>query len=436
MHHNEIRNLRIRLGFTQLAFAKRLNVTKQYISAIECGKKRASKSFIQKIRQVFHLDGGILPMEAKIDFLRVRFQIHSPELVIENVLRMDTKHFMFKDYGFYHYTETYCFSEIYVFSNPNDLHMGVMVELRGQGCREYECILEEYNESWSHFFWRLYQDNLFGKGIRIDTKITRIDIALDELISELYDNYDLYELKEKYEQGLVETTFRNFDFRGGFVQKNSTSVNKGLSLYFGSRQSPMYLNFYQKDYELAKKEEISVEMAREKYGVKNRYEVRLADEKAYLFVEYLLSTGETIEWVVRELIDTSLKVYDCDNYGIRSSYSANWRHVIESMQELRLTIRGEKPSYEKALRWLSNYLAPTLKKIWLIDQTLGTNELMERIQQAELKEKDEEEIQQITTSLRDLLLHDEPSTTTTKQLSVPPVTREAVEQLLAKYLFD
>lgn len=72
-------------------------------------------------------------------------------------------------------------------------------------------------------------------------------------ISLLYPNYDLFELKEKVEQGLVDTTFRNFDFTGGIVVKSGQRLNKGLSLYFGSRQSPFYLNFYQKDYELAKK---------------------------------------------------------------------------------------------------------------------------------------------------------------------------------------
>ena len=45
-------------------------------------------------------------------------------------------------------------------------------------------------------------------------------------------------------------------------------VNKGLSLYFGSRQSPLYFNFYQKDYELARKESMSVEEAREKHEIK------------------------------------------------------------------------------------------------------------------------------------------------------------------------
>ncbi|MFK4565457.1 replication initiation factor domain-containing protein [Enterococcus sp. UD-01] len=438
MHSTEIKQLRKQLKLTQQVFANQLGIPRNYLSMIETGKRTPPASLITKIREVFHLDGGILPMEAKIDFLRVRFKIDSPERVIEKVLKMDFNYFGYKSYGFNHYTETYFFSEIFVFFNPANLDMGVMIELRGQGCREYELILEEQQESWSQFFWRLYQDDLFGHGLRIDTKITRIDIALDELESLLLPNYDLYALKAKYEQGLVDTTFRNFDYKGGFLLKNKQLVNKGLSLYFGSKQSPFYMNFYQKDYELAKKEEISVEMARQKYGIINRYEVRLADEKAYLFVEYLLSTGETLEWAVKELIDTSVKVFDCNAEGVRTGYSLEWRCVIESMQELRLTVRAEKPSYDKALRWLSNYLAPTLKKIWLIDQALGKNELMERIQQAELKEKDKKEIQEITTTIRELLLQDtfeedEKDERLTEQIIIK---QEEIEQLLAHYLFD
>ncbi|WP_142963704.1 XRE family transcriptional regulator [Enterococcus faecalis] len=433
MNNQEIKILRKRLQLTQQQFAEKLDWSKSYLSMIETGKRVITKKSIEKIRKTFHLDGGILPMEAKIDFLRVRFKIHSPSQVIEKILQMNPDVFIYKNYGFNRYTESYCFSDIFVFSNPENLDMGVMIELRGQGCREYELVLEEQEETWTTFFWRLYQSDIFGEGLIIDTKITRIDLALDEHLSLLYPNYDLFELKEKVEQGLVETTFRNFDFTGGIVVKNGQQLNKGLSLYFGSRQSPFYLNFYQKDYELAKKEEISVEMARQKYGIKNRYEIRLADEKAYLFVEYLLSTGEKIEWIVKELIDTAIKVYDCDSNGLRTHYSQNWRMVIESMQELRLTMKGEKPNYDKALRWLSNYLAPTLKKIWIMDQTFGKNELMSRIQQAELKEKDQEELAKLTTTIKELLLQEETQAATPSSVAV---TQEEVEQLLAQFLFN
>lgn len=433
MNNQEIKILRKRLQLTQQQFAEKLDWSKSYLSMIETGKRTITKKSIEKIRKTFHLDGGFLPMEAKIDFLRVRFKIHSPSQVIEKILQMNPDVFIYKNHGFNHYTESYCFSDIFVFSNPENLDMGVMIELRGQGCREYELVLEEQEETWTTFFWRLYQSNIFGEGLIIDTKITRIDLALDEHLSLLYPNYDLFELKEKVEQGLVDTTFRNFDFTGGIVVKSGQRLNKGLSLYFGSRQSPFYLNFYQKDYELAKKEEISVEMARQKYGIKNRYEIRLADEKAYLFVEYLLSTGETIEWIVKELIDTAIKVYDCDSNGLRTHYSQNWRMVIESMQELRLTMKGEKPNYDKALRWLSNYLAPTLKKIWIMDQTFGKNELMSRIQQAELKEKDQEELAKLTTTIKELLLQEETQAATPSSVTV---TQDEVEQLLAQFLFN
>lgn len=439
MNGKELKIFRNKLQLSQQQFASRLEISKSLLSKLENGKRKVTTALIQKIQKAFYFEGGHLPMEAKIDFLRVRFKINSPEEVIEKVLRMDIKQFGYKDYGLNHYTETYYFSEIYVFHNPNDHHMGVMVELRGQGCREYERVLEEQEETWTHFFWRLYQDNLFGEKLVIDTKITRIDLALDELISEIVPNYDLFELKEKYEAGLVDTTFRKFKYEGSFLLKKGKLYNGGLSLYFGSRQSPMYFNFYQKDYELAKEKEISVAMAREKYGIKNRYEVRLADQKAYLFVEYLLSTGETIEWVVRQLIDTSLQVFDCDEDGMRIGFSQNWRDVIESMQVLKLSMKGEKPNYEKALRWLSNYLAPTLKKIWLIDQSLGKNELMERIQKADLKEKDEEKIKEITTSIRDLVIRDnyDDQDNEIKQVTREiEIGKEDIEELLAQYLFN
>lgn len=433
MNGLEIKKLREQFKMSQSTFASKLAISKSYLSMIESDKRQPSVKLLNKIRNVFVLEGGKVPTEAKIDFIRIRFSVDAPDEVIEKVLRMDATQFGYRDYGFHHYTETYYFSEISVYANPCRLDMGVTVEMRGQGCREYELVLEEHNETWQDFFWRLYEQNLFDEGRTIETKITRIDLALDELISPTYPNYNLYELKEKMEAGLVDTTFRTYDFKGGFDMKKGKLVNKGLSLYFGSRQSPMYFNFYQKDYELAKKEELSVEMAREKFGIKNRYEVRLADDKAYLFVEYLLSTGETVEWVVRELIDTSIKVFECDSEGGRTNFCLNWRNVIDSMQELRLTMKGEKPNYHKALRWLSNYLAPTLKKIWLIDQTLGKNELMERIQQAEFKDKDMEEIAKVTTKIKELLVAEPREESSTQERIA--VSEEEIEQFLAQYLF-
>ena len=116
-------------------------------------------------------------------------------------------------------------------------------------------------------------------------------------------------------------------------------VNKGLSLYFGSRQSPLYFNFYQKDYELARKESMSVEEAREKHEIKNRYEIRLSDEKAFLFVEYFLSSGESLDWLVKEIINQSLTVYDIEDD--MKVYCKSWHDVVDKLEGLKLSVQGE-----------------------------------------------------------------------------------------------
>ena len=65
--------------------------------------------------------------------------------------------------------------------------------------------------------------------------------------------------------------------------------SQGISLYFGSRQSNLYFNFYEKRYELAKSEQISVEESLEIFGIWNRYELRFAQEKAQLAIEEYIS---------------------------------------------------------------------------------------------------------------------------------------------------
>ncbi|MDQ0552378.1 DNA relaxase NicK [Enterococcus lactis] len=243
----DLKRFRKELGLKQKELAVKLEIERSLISKIESGKRLISKELEAKIIDVLHLDGGKATVEAKIDFLRIRFKTLDVQTIIEKLLHMDQAWFTHESRGFYHYTETFSYGAIRLFRNPEDINMGIMLDLSGEGCRQLEEIFEEDNDrSWTEFFRSLYEDDIFGKNLIVDTKITRIDIALDELIVEGKENFDLYSLKEKMEQGLVHTTFKNFDFSGGFSYEKGQMVNKGLSLYFGSRQSPLYFNFYQK----------------------------------------------------------------------------------------------------------------------------------------------------------------------------------------------
>lgn len=330
----ELKRFRKELGMKQQELADKLQIERSLISKIENGKRAISKELAEKVSEVLHLDGGKASVEAKIDFLRIRFKTMDVQTIISKLLHMDRDWFTHEARGFYHYTETFSYGSIRLFRNPENINMGIMLDLSGKGCRQLEEIFEEdHDRTWTEFFRSLYDDDIFGEGLVVDTKITRIDIALDELIVKGQPNFDLYKLKEKMEAGLIGTTFKNFDFSGGYSFEKGQKVNKGLSLYFGSRQSPLYFNFYQKDYELARKEGLSIEKAREIHEIKNRYEIRLSDEKAFLFVEYFLSTGESLDWLVKEIINASLVVYEIED-GMRV-YCKEWYNVIDKLEGLR-----------------------------------------------------------------------------------------------------
>ena len=77
---------------------------------------------------------------------------------------MDQAWFTHESRGFYHYTETFSYGAIRLFRNPEDINMGIMLDLSGEGCRQLEEIFEEDNDrSWTEFFRSLYEDDIFGK---------------------------------------------------------------------------------------------------------------------------------------------------------------------------------------------------------------------------------------------------------------------------------
>lgn len=216
----DLKRYRKELKLKQQELASKLGIERSLISKIESGKRVISKELEQKIIDVLNLDGGHASVEAKIDFLRIRFKTLDVRTVIEKLLHMDMNWFTHEPRGFYHYTETFSYSSIRIFRNPENVNMGIMLDLSGEGCRQLEEIFEEDNKrSWTEFFRSLYDDDIFGQGVLVDTKITRIDIALDELIVKEQENFDLYVLKEKWNRGLWIPLLRILILAGALLMK-------------------------------------------------------------------------------------------------------------------------------------------------------------------------------------------------------------------------
>lgn len=131
----DLKRFRKELGLKQKELAEKLEIERSLISKIESGKRLISKELEKRIIDILHLDGGKATVEAKIDFLRVRFKTLDVETIIKKLLHMEQVWFTHESRGFYHYTETFSYGAIRLFRNPEDVNMGIMLDLSGEGCR-------------------------------------------------------------------------------------------------------------------------------------------------------------------------------------------------------------------------------------------------------------------------------------------------------------
>lgn len=83
---------------------------------------------------MLNLDGGYVLVEVKIDFLRIWFKILDVWIVIEKLLYMDMNWFIYEFRGFYYYIEIFLYSFIWIFWNLENVNMGIMLDLFGEGC--------------------------------------------------------------------------------------------------------------------------------------------------------------------------------------------------------------------------------------------------------------------------------------------------------------
>lgn len=140
------------------------------------------------------------------------------------------------------------------------------IELRGQGCREFE---NRANKSWNELF------SFFL--LRLHGNPTRIDIAIDD-----YDgtHTNITKIKEILDKGNYTTSFRKKYY------KLMGCEQEGWTLQFGSHKSTIMLVIYDKLKEqIAKGNEVNQEFW-------TRYEMRYMKDRAYDVVLNYIEQGE------------------------------------------------------------------------------------------------------------------------------------------------
>ena len=143
---------------------------------------------------------------------------------------------------------------------------------------------------------------------------------------------------------------------------------------------------YQKNYEQYVKNGIEVEDTE----IKNRFEIRMKNERAYYAVVDLL-TYRDAERTAFSIINHYVRFVDREDDKPKSQWKTNddWAWFIgENREPIRLTTKPEPYTLQKALHWLQRQVAPTIKMVQALDRENHTTILKDMIEQAELKDKE------------------------------------------------
>ncbi|EOJ18976.1 replication initiation factor domain-containing protein, partial [Enterococcus faecalis] len=265
----ELKELRLKVGLKQREVADIFEISKNYLSMIESGKRKCSEKLYTELKEYYETMNQTEGLEAIFDYVRIRIPSHNAKYVIENILLMDFENFYEKPTGLFGYFIMYEYDNIRVLLSKNGDDRGILIELAGQGCRNYEYVLNELDQKWLDFFTRC---------MLVDGVVKRIDIAINDYV----EYFALSEIARKRKKQEFDSRFKKS--RVIDSTNDVEEISEGITIYFGTRNSLVYFCFYQKNYEIANREKIPVE----EVDVKNRYEIRLHSEKAQKFIEFYL----------------------------------------------------------------------------------------------------------------------------------------------------
>lgn len=210
----------------------------------------------------------------------------------------------------------------------------------------------------------------------------RLDLAINDKAGIL----DIPKLKEKYKAGECISYFRKQkDYSGTEKCGSDLPKNTGETLYLGSTSSELYMCAYQKNYEQYVKNGTEVEDTE----IKNRFEIRMKNERAYYAVVDLL-TYRDAERTAFSIINHYVRFVDREDDKPKSQWKTNddWAWFVgENREPIRLTTKPEPYTLQKALHWLQRQVAPTIKMVQALDKENHTTILKDMIEQAELKDK-------------------------------------------------
>ncbi len=382
----ELKERREAYGIPQSRVAQYLGMSREHYSRIESGKKQASRKVLESLERVLEILNPDREMDVILDYVRIRFRTTNAREVIEKILRIRFEYMVEEKHAFYGYRTQFVRGNIVVMTSVEE-EKGTLLELKGMGCREFEAILKAQRRNWYDFFRQVREGGAVFK---------RIDIASNDRAGIL----DVRELAEKCRREECKSLFHTFrDYRSGEIAAGMEQYADmmGYTLYIGSLKSDVYFCVYEKDYE----QYVKFGLLREETDIKNRFEIRLKNDRAEKavddFLEYEDAAGTAFSIIQRYVC-----FLDCDEEKERRSWPVNprWAWFMDGEhRDIRLTMKPEPFSIDRTLAWIVRQVAPTLRAVSMADEQTGEMKLRDIIEKAKLGEKHRKIVEQLTTPI-------------------------------------
>jgi len=377
-------------GVSQTRLAIMAGISREHLNRIEAGKVTLTDDMQDKLMGAVEKFNPDAPMFLLFDYVRIRFPTLDIQHVIKDILKLNIDYMLHEDYGHYKYTEHYYLGDVFVYTSQDE-EKGTLLELKGKGCRQFESYLLAQERSWYDFL----MDALIEGGV-----MKRLDLAINDRAGIL----DIPDLTAKCNREECVSLFRSFkSYASGELVKHNEQDKAGMghTLYIGSLKSEVYFCCYEKSYEQYAKLRIPLEEA----PIKNRFEIRLKDERAYYAVRELL-THYDAEQTAFSIINHYIRFVDREPEKRKTDWKLNdrWAWFIgKDRPPVKLTTDPEPYTLERTLGWISRQVAPTLKMLKKIDAGNSTSYLKEIEDNAKLTEKHLQIIRQQTADTEELI---------------------------------
>ncbi|MGT3054434.1 MobT family relaxase [Enterococcus gallinarum] len=374
---------------TQNKLAIACDLSREYLNKIESGKKVPAKSVMRKIFQQLETFNPDLPLTLLFDYVRIRFPTTNARKIIQEVLHLNFDYMLHEDYAFYSYQEQYVMGDIVVMVSQEE-DKGILIEMKGRGCRQFETFLLAQKRSWYDFF---------ETSLKLGGVMKRLDLAINDLAGLLNIPY----LTKKCQNEECISLFRTFkSYRSGELLKADEKDGMGNTLYIGSLKSEVYFCLYEKDYE----QYIKLGIPLDQTETKNRFEIRLKNERAYHAIMDLMK-GRSIESTTFSIITRYMRIADKVQGKRRTNWPLNekWgRFVGRNRKEIQLTSEPKPYTIERTYNWLGRQVVPTLKMTIELDRIRGTSFISDMVLNAELSERHKKILEQQSMAIENLIV--------------------------------